>query len=115
MPLIKSKSKQAVGKNIKKEEEAGKPHNQAIAIALEVQRRAKARKMADGGTVPAPGSYAERFQKGFLGQKKADGGFIEPQPLPVMPNLDNPEEVKPEHPQVLSMILRSLTGKKKKK
>ncbi|MDE2233750.1 MAG: hypothetical protein KGJ90_06645 [Patescibacteria group bacterium] len=40
MPLIKSKSKKAVGKNIEKEQEAGKPHDQAVAIALDVQRRA---------------------------------------------------------------------------
>lgn len=40
MPLIKSKSKQAVGKNIKTEMAAGKPQKQAVAIALSVQRRA---------------------------------------------------------------------------
>jgi hypothetical protein len=40
MPLVKSKSKKAVGENIKREEEAGKPRRQAIAIALDVQRRA---------------------------------------------------------------------------
>jgi len=40
MPLIKSKSDKAVGKNIVKEESAGKPRKQAIAIALETQRRA---------------------------------------------------------------------------
>lgn len=40
MPLIKSKSKKAVGENIKREEEAGKPQKQAVAIALSVQRRA---------------------------------------------------------------------------
>ncbi len=40
MPLIKSKSKAAVGKNIAKEEKAGRPRAQAIAIALETQRRA---------------------------------------------------------------------------
>ncbi len=44
MPLIKSKSKAAVGKNIAKEEEAGKPRKQAIAIAMETQRRAAAKK-----------------------------------------------------------------------
>ena len=44
MPLIKSKSKQAVGKNIKAEEKAGKPRAQAIAIAMEIQRRAKVKK-----------------------------------------------------------------------
>ena len=40
MPLEKSKSKEAVGRNIKREEAAGKPHKQAVAIALETQRRA---------------------------------------------------------------------------
>lgn len=44
MPLIKSKSKKAVGKNIEAEEAAGKPRRQAIAIALDVQRRAKGKK-----------------------------------------------------------------------
>ena len=41
MPLMKSPSKKAVGKNIKTEMKAGKPQKQAIAIALDVQRRAK--------------------------------------------------------------------------
>lgn len=40
MPLIKSKSKQALGANIKAELGAGKPKAQAIAIGLSVQRRA---------------------------------------------------------------------------
>lgn len=44
MPLIKSKSKKAVGTNIKREMEAGKPQKQAVAIALDVQRRAKKKK-----------------------------------------------------------------------
>jgi hypothetical protein len=41
MPLIKSSSKKAVGQNIRKEISAGRPKKQAIAIALDVQRRAK--------------------------------------------------------------------------
>jgi hypothetical protein len=41
MPLIKSPSKAAVGKNIKTEMAAGKPQKQAVAIALNTQRRAK--------------------------------------------------------------------------
>ncbi len=43
MPLEKSKSKKAIGHNIKAEEEAGKPKKQAIAIALDVARRAGAK------------------------------------------------------------------------
>lgn len=39
MPLEQSGSEQAVGHNIQKEEEAGRPRKQAIAIALETQRR----------------------------------------------------------------------------
>jgi hypothetical protein len=47
MPLIKSKSKEAIGKNIAAEIKAGKPPKQAAAIAYSVQRDAK--KMKDGG------------------------------------------------------------------
>lgn len=43
MPLIKSASKKAVGENIKREESAGKPKKQAIAIALNVAREAGAK------------------------------------------------------------------------
>jgi hypothetical protein len=38
MPLVKSGSKEAVGKNIKKEMEAG-PKKQAVAIALATERK----------------------------------------------------------------------------
>lgn len=40
MPLVKSASKKAVSENIKREMSAGKPQKQAVAIALDVQRRA---------------------------------------------------------------------------
>lgn len=43
MPLIKSKSKEAIGKNIKAEENAGKSKKQSIAIALNVAREAGAK------------------------------------------------------------------------
>lgn len=43
MPLKKSPSKKAVSANIKAEMQAGKPQRQAVAIALDVQRRAKAK------------------------------------------------------------------------
>lgn len=78
MPLIHSKSKGAVGKNIKREQEAGKPHDQAIAIAMEVQRRAKAKKMADGGMVnekldPGHGDdHAEHLMKQVMDHPQAE-------------------------------------------
>ncbi len=42
MPLIKSASKSAIGKNIEMEEKT-KPHKQAVAIALSVARKASAK------------------------------------------------------------------------
>lgn len=41
MPLDRTGSKASVGKNIKAELKAGKPKKQAIAIALDVKRKAK--------------------------------------------------------------------------
>jgi hypothetical protein len=38
MPLDKSGSAKAIGKNIKTEEKAGRPKKQAVAIALNVER-----------------------------------------------------------------------------
>lgn len=52
MPLDKSGSEASVGKNIKAELAANKPRDQAIAIALDVQRRAKGKAM--GGKVNKP-------------------------------------------------------------
>lgn len=43
MPLIKSKSKKAIGRNIATEEAAGKGPKQAIAISLNVARKAGAK------------------------------------------------------------------------
>jgi len=43
MPLIKSKSKKSIAKNIKIEVEHGKPQKQAVAIALNVARKAGAK------------------------------------------------------------------------
>jgi len=43
MPLIKSKSKKAVSSNIKTEMSHGKPQKQAVAIALNVARKAGAK------------------------------------------------------------------------
>lgn len=54
MPLIKSASDKAVGKNIATEQAAGKPHKQAVAIALAVQDRAKKQAAADAGKSQPP-------------------------------------------------------------
>lgn len=43
MPLVKSKSKKAIGKNVKTEMEHGKPKKQAVAIALNTARQAGAK------------------------------------------------------------------------
>ena len=41
MPLKKSASKKAVSSNIRKMVEEGRPQKQAVAIALDTQRKAK--------------------------------------------------------------------------
>jgi hypothetical protein len=41
MPLIKGYSKKSIEKNIKREIRAGKKRSQAVAIALDVARKAK--------------------------------------------------------------------------
>lgn len=43
MPLKQGYSKKTVSKNIKQEMKAGKPQKQAVAIALDVARRTKAK------------------------------------------------------------------------
>lgn len=56
MPLIHSKSKKAIGKNIEIEQKHGKPHKQAVAIALNTARKAGAKipksKKSEGNSNP---------------------------------------------------------------
>lgn len=51
MPLTKSKSKEAFKSNLKAEMKAGKPKDQALAIAYRIQREAK---KANGGGLSPP-------------------------------------------------------------
>ncbi len=51
MPLIPGKSAKTVSKNIRTEMEHGKPQKQAVAIAMAVRRRNKAKNMNLGGRV----------------------------------------------------------------
>lgn len=74
MPLIQSKSKKALKKNIETEMDANpskKKHDQNLAIAYSVQRNNMKKKMAQGGPVqqaPMPSKEdAQKFQKGFNG------------------------------------------------
>lgn len=58
MPLIKSPAQIAVGQNIAAEEAAGKPKDQAVAIALSTKDKAK------GVKPPAPvGHRYNKFMK----------------------------------------------------
>jgi hypothetical protein len=46
MPLVKSKSKDAFSKNVKRLVKEGYPQKQAVAIAYDIQRRARKKKNA---------------------------------------------------------------------
>lgn len=63
MPLDKSGSKKSVGINMKREEAAGRPKDQALAIALNVERdNAKGKRRA---------KLEEAYGK-YLGKKEAE-------------------------------------------
>ena len=73
MPLIKGFSKKSISENIKKEMEAGKPHEQSIAIALETAREAKAEHKGFGGAI-----HPESIVKAIKMKKHlAHGGMVE--------------------------------------
>lgn len=61
MPLLKNKSKKAFSKNVETEMDADKPQKQALAIAYSTQRKAGAKKMADGGLVGPEALMKEHY------------------------------------------------------
>jgi hypothetical protein len=76
MPLIKSASKAAIGKNIEEMQASGHPHDQAVAAALETARRAK---RAKGGKVhvgPVIGDTGGRADK--VDASVPDGTYVIP-------------------------------------
>lgn len=71
MPLIKGKSKQAFDKNVESEMDSGKPQKQSLAIAYDIQRRNKKKKMmADGGEVES--AYRQSIEAGKFKQSEMD-------------------------------------------
>lgn len=63
MPLVKSAKKSVIGTNISREEAAGKPRAQAIAIALNTARKA-------GAKIPKPKAKPKpNFRMADLGRR----------------------------------------------
>lgn len=104
MPLINKPTKAAFKRNVETEMESGKPKAQSLAIAYDVNKRSKRKKMAEGGGVmdavssfvkgqmepekkvgpgdkgyvnrDLPKEEAKKFVKGFTGM--AEGGKVRP-------------------------------------
>lgn len=79
MPLIRSKSKKAFEENMKAEMQAGKPQNQALAIAYDMKRRAGKRKMAEGGDVKSSEIQAVRNKEALRRISDKGGKGVHPE------------------------------------
>lgn len=109
MPLKKSKSNAAFSSNVKAEMNAGKPQNQALAIAYSVKRKAK--KMAMGGMIEdsedkdnflsAEGAQPDTFSEGASDEEELDkSGF-----LPAA-HMDNQQDNNVENESRAEMVAR---------
>jgi hypothetical protein len=70
-------SKKTISKNIKTETEAGKPHEQAVAIAMSEARKAKTGHYADGGMTKGQSIVEAMKRKKYNTQHLALGGMVE--------------------------------------
>src|SRR5258708_2427486 len=75
MPLSHGKSQKSISKNIETETKAGKPHDQAVAIALHTAHPEGGSKMADGGETQPDPFYAQ-VAEGAKGELNHDSGAI---------------------------------------
>jgi hypothetical protein len=104
MPLIKSASKKAMSSNIRAEMAAGKPQDQAIAIALSVARRARGK--ADGGAVedellPPPRTPTQMPEAWDRAVRTAAKGIVDTVAAPGRA-MQGKYAVKPERPGLWS-------------
>jgi hypothetical protein len=77
MPLIKGKSQKSFEKNVSTEMHAGKPQKQSLAIAFNMQRKAK-KKKAHGGEIKAASGRptADNEETKRSERMMADGGKV---------------------------------------
>lgn len=76
MPLINSSTPKAIGENIKTERAAGKPENQAVAIAESVAAHAKSHhKMAQEAMKPSAPVSVEQHAKMHEQMAKNSKGY----------------------------------------
>ena len=84
MPLKRGSSQKTISSNIRTEMQAGKPRNQAMAIALSTAKRTKKpKKAAKGGSITAKGS-----------SKKSTGGRTAKKPARIVQKRDGNNPVK---------------------
>ncbi|MGO8916222.1 MAG: hypothetical protein ACLQJR_09970 [Stellaceae bacterium] len=96
MPLVRSAASHAVGENIGREQAAGKPPRQALAIALDTQRRALAQgggvlRFDDGGGVNPPANMDGNPQLQQLYQRYASLPMAQLQQLAVRTPQTSPQ------------------------
>lgn len=103
MPLSHGKSDKSVKKNIETEIKAGKPQDQAVAIALHTQDDAKKQKMAEGGyphVTFMENESPEEVKKTVHLDHMADGGpVMDPKDVIGLPGVPSPN-VQPMNPIV---------------